>query len=105
MIRQFNDFDEVIRESDKLLAAGVDAWWLREQRGQALALRQDAEITQSLAEFDKGLELADAGKDAKAAEQLLRTMATSVSRAESSGTNESNRIPVGIDEAIKRATV
>lgn len=100
MILQFNDFDAVLRESDKLLGAGVDAWWLRDRRGRALALRQEPDVTQALVEFDKGLELADAAKNAAAAEALLRSMATSVARKGPDG----KRVPTGIDEAIKRAT-
>jgi len=102
MILQFNDFDAVLRESDKLLAAGLDAWWLRDQRGLALARRQDADPVKALAEFDQALKMADAAGDGNAAEFILRSMAGSVARLEPDGAGHNKRVTIGFDEAIQR---
>lgn len=104
MILQFEDYDAVLRESEKeVLSKGFDAWWVRYQRAVSFARREktsdqmvagDPDL--AVAEFDKALALAEAGDNFPAAEYVLRGMANYVKSRDGR--------TVGYDAAIQRAT-
>lgn len=110
MLLQFDQSASALIESDKLLKANIDAWWVRHQRGLAIAKMKDPtkpdedakRNAAALAEFDKALAFADAAKDPNVAEFILRGLSTVVTETRVTDSASRRLIPVGFDAAIAR---
>lgn len=77
MLLQLEKYDEVLRESEKVIAAKHDTWWVHYQRAQAMA--RLGRKQESLGEYDLAIARVDKAKQANLVEFILRGMAVSAS--------------------------
>lgn len=121
MILQFKSYPTVLRESTKYMKEQkIDTWWIHHQRGLAIGKTKDLapadlglppafqvnRVAEALKEFDRALELADAGRDPNLTEFILRGMAGSLVdyvADPAAGPAALKTVPVGFNEAISRA--
>ena len=96
MLLQFNDLGGALAQTDKLMRDGQDAWWLRQQRGLAFGKQVTRQMldeakgnpdvakevanlqSQSLAEFDKAIALAEKENDDERVVGILRVLGQTV---------------------------
>ncbi len=66
----FNDWPAVVNETDKLIKAGHNEWWLHHQRGVAMAALGDKD--KAVKEFDLALAVTDVKTDPDQVEHIIR---------------------------------